>query len=42
LRAFDTLWKTMQGEKVAAVAPLQPHLVIRSSTAPPLVNQKRR
>jgi DNA-binding LacI/PurR family transcriptional regulator len=34
-RAFDSLWKTVQGMKVDEAFPLQPHLVIRNSTAPP-------
>ena len=29
------LWKTVQGESVDDNSPLQPHLVIRNSTAPP-------
>jgi len=40
-RAFDRLWRTVQGEEIAVAEPLQPHLVIRSSTAPP-ANLKRR
>ena len=40
-RAFDCLWKTLQGDKVAMDAPLQPHLVIRSSTAPPAGRSRR-
>ncbi|MGC9224460.1 MAG: LacI family DNA-binding transcriptional regulator [Terracidiphilus sp.] len=34
-RAFELLLKTVRGEPVAEDAPLQPHLVIRNSTAPP-------
>ena len=34
-RAFECLLKTVQGEKVEDEAPLQPHLIIRNSTAPP-------
>ncbi|MCL5669796.1 MAG: LacI family transcriptional regulator [Acidobacteria bacterium] len=34
-RAFELLSKTVRGEPVAEDAPLQPHLVIRNSTAPP-------
>ena len=34
-RAFECLWKTVQGAEIADDSPLQPHLVIRSSTAPP-------
>jgi len=34
-RAFECLWKTVQGEEIEDDLPLQPHLVIRSSTAPP-------
>jgi DNA-binding LacI/PurR family transcriptional regulator len=34
-RAFNCLWKTVKGETVDDDEPLQPHLVIRSSTAPP-------
>lgn len=34
-RAFDCLWTTLQGAELKAIEPLQPHLVIRSSTAPP-------
>jgi DNA-binding LacI/PurR family transcriptional regulator len=40
-RAFEYLWKTVQGEEVESASPLQPHLIIRSSTAPPH-GQKRR
>ncbi len=34
-RAFDFLWKTIRGVEISSPPPLQPHLVIRSSTAPP-------
>jgi LacI family transcriptional regulator len=34
-RAFDCLRHILQGEEIAASAPLQPHLVVRDSTAPP-------
>jgi DNA-binding LacI/PurR family transcriptional regulator len=34
-RAFEYLWKTVQGQKIGDDSPLQPHLVIRNSTAPP-------
>jgi len=40
-RAFDSLWKTVQGEALEAVTPLQPHLVIRNSTAPPAGTKRR-
>ncbi len=40
-RAFECLWKAVQGQKFEDDSPLQPHLVIRNSTAPPL-NSKRR
>jgi DNA-binding LacI/PurR family transcriptional regulator len=34
-RAFEFLWSTLQGQEVKTTEPLQPHLVIRNSTAPP-------
>jgi len=34
-RAFDSLWKTVRGDSVEDDSALQPHLVIRNSTAPP-------
>lgn len=34
-RAFDFLWAALQRLEAPAAEPLQPHLVIRSSTAPP-------
>jgi LacI family transcriptional regulator len=34
-RAFDSLLNAVRGEKGTENAPLQPHLVIRNSTAPP-------
>jgi LacI family transcriptional regulator len=40
-RAFDALWKTVRGERVAEDSPLQPHLVIRNSTAPPAGLKRR-
>jgi LacI family transcriptional regulator len=40
-RAFDLLWKTVQGESVGNDSALQPHLVIRSSTAPPAGLKRR-
>jgi LacI family transcriptional regulator len=40
-RAFDALWKTVRNEKVAEDSPLQPHLVIRNSTAPPAGLKRR-
>jgi LacI family transcriptional regulator len=40
-RAFDYLWRTIRGEKIADEAPLQPHLVIRNSTAPPAEVKRR-
>jgi LacI family transcriptional regulator len=40
-RAFDALWKTVQGDGVADDSPLQPHLVIRNSTAPPAGSKRR-
>jgi DNA-binding LacI/PurR family transcriptional regulator len=39
-RAFDCLRQLLQGKEIAAYAPLQPHLVVRGSTAPP-VGRKR-
>jgi LacI family transcriptional regulator len=41
-RAFDALWKTVRGERVVEDFPLQPHLVIRNSTAPPAGLKRRR
>lgn len=35
-RAFSSLQSSLQGVKADAHSPLQPHLVIRNSTAPPL------
>lgn len=40
-RAFDCLWKAVQGESPATGDVLHPHLVVRASTAPP-AQQKRR
>jgi len=40
-RAFDLLWKTVQGQSVAEASALQPHLVIRNSTAPPAGLKRR-
>lgn len=34
-RAFDLLWRAVQGERNIDSSPLQPHLVTRASTAPP-------
>jgi LacI family transcriptional regulator len=34
-RAFDSLRQILQGKEVAGAPPLQPHLVVRDSTAPP-------
>jgi DNA-binding LacI/PurR family transcriptional regulator len=39
--AFDLLWCVVQGEKPAASPTLHPHLVIRSSTAPPRRSTRR-
>jgi LacI family transcriptional regulator len=41
-RAFDLLWKRVRGENVGDHSPLQPHLVIRDSTAPPAGLMRRR
>ena len=40
-RAFAFLQRTLQGKTIEPVEPVQPHLVIRSSTAPP-ADLKRR
>jgi DNA-binding LacI/PurR family transcriptional regulator len=40
-RAFAYLWKTVQGEEIEDDWPLQPHLVIRNSTAPPPKAKRR-
>jgi len=40
-RAFDRLWKTVQGFEIGDESPLQPHLVIRNSTAPPASARRR-
>jgi DNA-binding LacI/PurR family transcriptional regulator len=40
-RAFDTLRKMLQGEEITTSAPLQPHLVVRNSTAPPTPRKGR-
>lgn len=40
-RAFTCLQQTLQGREIEVLEPVQPHLVIRNSTAPP-VDRKRR
>jgi LacI family transcriptional regulator len=40
-RAFELLWKAVRGESVADDSPLQPHLVIRNSTATPPAPKRR-
>jgi LacI family transcriptional regulator len=40
-RAFQCLLKTVQGMEVEDALPLQPHLVIRNSTAPPAAVKQR-
>jgi DNA-binding LacI/PurR family transcriptional regulator len=40
-RAFDYLWKIVQGMEIEPAEPLQPHLVIRNSTAPPAAIRRR-
>jgi DNA-binding LacI/PurR family transcriptional regulator len=40
-RAFGCLLQTLKGQKVETETPLQPHLVIRSSTAPPAGRKRR-
>lgn len=40
-RAFDCLWKAVQGEDPATGDVLHPHLVVRSSTAPPAQSKRR-
>jgi LacI family transcriptional regulator len=40
-RAFELLSKTLRGEPVPDDSPLQPHLVIRNSTAPPSGTKRR-
>jgi DNA-binding LacI/PurR family transcriptional regulator len=41
-RAFDCLWKLVNGQKIVAQPALQPHLVIRESTASPAGWRKRK
>jgi DNA-binding LacI/PurR family transcriptional regulator len=40
-RAFECLWKTVQGRELETDPPLHPHLVVRSSTAPPASAKRR-
>jgi LacI family transcriptional regulator len=40
-RAFDCLTRILQGEEVVAGPPLHPHLVVRSSTAPPAARKRK-
>ncbi len=40
-RAFECLWKIVQGREIAVDQPLHPHLVIRNSTAPPAGAKRR-
>jgi DNA-binding LacI/PurR family transcriptional regulator len=40
-RAFNLLWTALRGEGAAKELPLQPHLVIRNSTAPPSGPKRR-
>lgn len=40
-RAFTSLQQTLAGKPVAEVEPVQPHLVIRNSTAPPANRNQR-
>ena len=40
-RAFASLQRTLQGGENVPFVPVQPHLVIRSSTAPPTVRTRR-
>lgn len=39
--AFDLLWKVLQGDASFTAPTLHPHLVVRDSTAPPAVTQRR-
>jgi DNA-binding LacI/PurR family transcriptional regulator len=41
-RAFDSLRQILQGREVAGAPPLQPHLVVRDSTAAPAELTRRR
>ena len=40
-RAFDCLWKAVQGEEPLTGEVLHPHLVVRASTAPPALQRRR-
>lgn len=40
-RAFDCLWKAVQGEELLTGEVLHPHLVVRASTAPPALQRRR-
>lgn len=40
-RAFACLQQALRGEEIQALEPLHPYLVLRNSTAPPAVNQRR-
>ena len=40
-RAFACLQQALRGEEIETLEPLHPYLVLRKSTAPPAVNQRR-
>lgn len=40
-RAFDCLRQILDGKEISASVPLQPHLVVRDSTAPPTGGKRR-